>query len=607
MDVLARARSVAATAGGAARALARDPRHRGLRRLLLVGIALQLVLAPLTSWSPDTTVLARSAQNVVRTGNPYSSTGLSTPLLDPPLGVLLVAPLLAALSIVLPFGTMLQPVASHPPALATQGEVPTLLPVPAVLLLQKLPAVVGSSLVAVALYHVTRDSQAPRKANLVAAAWMFNPDVLWSSAVVGHFDALAALGVVAALAFLAGRRPIVAGLALGLGTAVKGYPLLLLPLLLVWWFRGCTPAPSGAPERWAGAGRILGGTAVGVLPALVYAPQLWNLYVGQRELDQQPFGGFSPWLLSSPGLAQELGLPGSSFGPPSAVVLLLPLVLMFGLTLCLAFRTPKAYRTSGSPLPILSLLSAGVVGGALLAYRAPQPENVVALLPLLLLALPALGRWGWTGFLGVSSSGTAIAVTTLTPLGMVYPAAILVGHGEVGALDRAILAYLSFGQGWNSRSGYIALEGLVGAAFLVLVCGLVALVGLRALRDPPVREAISSEPGVGTKSRTQGGRLDSGPEGVGAAARGTIDGRDASSASAARVAGGRHSSAVCVLVPLRWSMSRPRSSGVSTSKNFGSSRAGRSAWRRISATCSASSRRWNAGSIANGRPRKPSA
>jgi len=63
------------------------------------------------------------------------------------------------------------------------------------------------------------------------AVYAWSPVAVLEAVQNGHVDALATLFVVGAVA-LAGRRPALSGVALGLATMVKLYPALLLPVLL---------------------------------------------------------------------------------------------------------------------------------------------------------------------------------------------------------------------------------------------------------------------------------------------------------------------------------------------------------------------------------------
>lgn len=110
---------------------------------------------------------------------------------------------------------------------------------------------------------LARGGRRPRSALLYA----WNPLVVLAVAGSGHVDVLAVLAVLAAVAAWQSRRRLAVGLWLGVGAAVKLYPLLLLPAFL---------RPRDAPAGWVRRAWIvpvgaLGVLAVAELPYLVGA------------------------------------------------------------------------------------------------------------------------------------------------------------------------------------------------------------------------------------------------------------------------------------------------------------------------------------------------
>jgi hypothetical protein len=66
-----------------------------------------------------------------------------------------------------------------------------------------------------------------------AALYWFNPVVLMISTLHGQFDALVIFMIVLAARWWLDRRLVLAALSLGVGVALKGFPLLLLPAFLI--------------------------------------------------------------------------------------------------------------------------------------------------------------------------------------------------------------------------------------------------------------------------------------------------------------------------------------------------------------------------------------
>ncbi|MCI4352986.1 MAG: DUF2029 domain-containing protein [Thermoplasmata archaeon] len=499
MDVLATLRAELRSPLARLNELLRAPHLRRLRLLLVVGLAVRLGLAPVTSWAQDTTALAFSAQSLLTHGTPYAPNGLVTPLLDPPLGPLLTAPLVALLSSLVPLHAMFEAVSGHlTAALATQ-EVPVILPIPALLLLQKLPAVAADGLLGWGLYLAVARATNPRWGLIAAAAWLLNPLTISASSIMGHSDSIAALLVVGALGAVANRRAGWAGLWLGLGAATKAYPLLLVPMALAALLtrstgnlpRGDRPAPR--------AGWFLLALFIGLLPALLFAQDLWSLYVVRGALEAQPFSGFSPWFLSVPGFTSNIGLPNLYYGPPPPVLRYLPLAAGLAGSCWTGIYVAGHRLSRDQSLPWLATATLWVVAGALVTYRAPQPENLVALLPPLLLGLTLVGRRTWVAYFGVSAVGWAFLASQLTPAAFFYPLANLFGPGAVQSLDRLVVSVFTAG-GLDSRLGLLTLEALVGAGVLVGLNLLAAWALARrararqsAAREPPTSPVIGAE------------------------------------------------------------------------------------------------------------------
>ncbi len=95
--------------------------------------------------------------------------------------------------------------------------------------LTKLPYLffdVGVAIVLVKLFKSEKEKK------LAFVLWMFNPLTLYSSFMVGQFDILPIFFVVAALYFSLKKKATLAVLMLGIGGALKMFPLLFLPFFI---------------------------------------------------------------------------------------------------------------------------------------------------------------------------------------------------------------------------------------------------------------------------------------------------------------------------------------------------------------------------------------
>ena len=78
-----------------------------------------------------------------------------------------------------------------------------------------------------------------KRKRLAAGLWLINPVAIYTSFMMGQFDVVPTMMVVAGLVLIArfGRREL-GVVAIGLGAAYKMYPLLLLPLVVFYVGKG---------------------------------------------------------------------------------------------------------------------------------------------------------------------------------------------------------------------------------------------------------------------------------------------------------------------------------------------------------------------------------
>ncbi|MCI4322039.1 MAG: hypothetical protein L3K05_07030, partial [Thermoplasmata archaeon] len=442
-----------------ARALATEERYRRLRLVLLAGLAVRLVLAPITSWGVDTPYFTLSAVRMLQTGSPYGG----YTFFNPPLGPVLELPGFALLSLFgSPEGFVRWFPALGPVAVHTQSVIPYL-PTPAALLALKLPLIASDLAVALLLFHAIQRSWGDRVATAAAAAWFLNPLVIWSTAVHGEVDTLAALFVLAALLALERRSAVLTGVFLGLGTFAKLYPVLLVPLAAAVL---ALDAARGSPmrTRWVPLARLSAGLALSVVPFL---PLLSGFAVViAHQSGNVNFGGLTVLIVFNPNITSiaRLWPPGTA----SALVAVLEATAVVGVALSVG---ALAVRFARSPpgrieLPDLALLSLGAVAGSLLAILTTQPENIVAVLVPLALAAPVIGRYGARAYWTVSLAAWAQYLTLLTPLAFFYPLFVAIGPGAVGWANRWVVAY-ALNQGPVPAGAFWILLGVVGGGALI--------------------------------------------------------------------------------------------------------------------------------------------
>ena len=452
--------------------LAREPEYRALRWALVIGAVLRLVLAPLTDWPPDTLIFTLSEVGMLFSGSPY----LPYPFYNPPLAPLLNYPLFELLSRFVPPQSFVFAAPQMDPVSIATGFMPAVSPLPVVLLLWKLPMVLADLATGTVLYQLVRERGSPKAANYAAWVWLLNPLVLWASAVQGEVDSLVALFLVLLLLALHRGWNVTAGLCMGLAILTKAWPVVLVPVALT-SVLGSTVVVPGHPFKARGKALLafFVGALIGAAPMLEFGHSVLGILLQQSSSGGAiGFGGFSPLILFNRGIAGGAGLPlhlptpipGSSLSTMLLVLLGLAVVLSAVLLFLKGQRSREGRRFRRPDWLALALLWTTVA--VLLADVNPQPEELVDVLPLLILAAPLLGVWGQRSYWVLTGCGLGLYFSELTPLAFFYPAALLAGSGSVAYLNGAALSYWALG-GPLSRFGLWVVLGLLGALTLIVL------------------------------------------------------------------------------------------------------------------------------------------
>jgi len=101
-------------------------------------------------------------------------------------------------------------------------------------LLLRLPSFIFDAAIAIALYSFVLEFASKRGARLASLLWFLNPYTLFAVEMLGVPDVATAFLSLLAVTFLCKRRIILASLFLAGGIAIKFYPVLLLPPILLY-------------------------------------------------------------------------------------------------------------------------------------------------------------------------------------------------------------------------------------------------------------------------------------------------------------------------------------------------------------------------------------
>jgi hypothetical protein len=432
---------------------------------LLIGLAIRLVLAPITSWGIDTAGFVFGNLQMIYTGNPYAS----DLFFNPPFAPVVESPLVL---LAVFFTGSQHLVVFYPgilPAAVSTGMASPLVPVPAALLAVKLPVLLSDALTTLLLWKLVRPRLGEVAAGWVAAAWFLNPLVIWASAVHGEPDSFAALFMLLALWMLLSSRPFPAGVFLSLSVFTKLYPLVLLPLAIA--FLLTSPlGPLRLRERTVALGRLGVGMGVGALPFVVWVPSL--LTAISQGGGTASYGGLSILVVYNAAVPRGLGPLGFIQNSPLAswaldVLMVLAVIAAIGGALLLATdRRAGRWPQGAEAVPLLAGFATWAVVGALVAAPVPQSENVVGLLPILLLAFPVLGRVGRWGYLLLSAAALGLYFALLTPAAYFYPLATDLGPSAVDWVNGVGIAYAASQHGLTRGVAWL-LVGLVGGGSLL--------------------------------------------------------------------------------------------------------------------------------------------
>ncbi|HEY6238604.1 MAG TPA: hypothetical protein VIZ68_05405, partial [Thermoplasmata archaeon] len=272
----------------------------------------------------------------------------------------------------------------------------------------------------------------------------------------------------------------------------KLLPLVLLPMAIAFLLT-TSPGTAGLRLRAAAVGRLGVGLALGALPFLVWVPSL--LRVLSQSGGTVSYGGLSVLVVYNAAVPRGVGALGWVQSWPHAAWILdlltaLAVVASLGGALKLASdRRAGRWPQGAEATPLLAGFAAWPVLGALIATPVPQSENVVGLLPLLIVALPALGRVGRWGLILISTAGLALYLVLLTPAAYFYPLATDLGPGAIGWVNNVAISYAT-SQGGLTRGAAWLVVGLLGGGTLVAlwVGSLRSLVLLRRANDRPEPE-----------------------------------------------------------------------------------------------------------------------
>jgi len=286
-------------------------------------------------------------------------------------------------------------------------------------------------LAGVAMATVVAIARMPGRRPWDAAMVALAPGIVLAGTI--NWDLWAACLLAFGMYFFARQRPVVAGILIGLATATKLYPLLVLGAILLLAVR---------TGRWrpllATGGSAAASWLVVNLPFAAVNPSGWA-YFFQYSADRGA-GYSSPWFAYNL-VAGRVGWPGLSAEAVS--------VLSAG-SFVLACAGIAAVALTAPRRPRLAQLSFLIVAAFILTCKVYSPQYVVWLIPLLALARP---RWRdflvWQGVEALHWAAIWMYLGQVTSAGSSQHNLDMPYYVLAVAAHMAAVAYLMFRVAWD--------------------------------------------------------------------------------------------------------------------------------------------------------------
>ena len=391
----------------------------------LLSIALQLVLAPLTSVAPDVAVWMQTSERTMAGAGLYQLTGFTYP---PLYGYWCMA--LGGLSRL--FGiapsSLGGPYRQLPGFWQFGGSY--LATNPLFTLAVKLPLIAGTVVTGYFIWRIVLnlDGYTPvniGRAKLAFLFWSLSPLVLFVTAVHGQIDPLVSCAVAGSVLFALENRWVLAGIFVALGVGAKLSPMFLVPVLL-----GLALRPDA--QRWRRVGAFIGGGVItGVLTlGPTFGPDfIRNVFT--RTGTGGALGGLGPfglltlpvlnkvWIFTNDHLAQvgQLGL---------ALTGLLSLVAGWWV-----WRKRQA--------SVVITMSLAVLLVATLGTPVLNAQYLLWFYPFLAIAaggvLVERTRWFQAAAIGMSLFAPLFTIVLFSPTGLFIPSASALGWPTSGSIQ----------------------------------------------------------------------------------------------------------------------------------------------------------------------------
>jgi hypothetical protein len=160
----------------------------------------------------------------------------------------------------------------------------------------KQPIIFSDVLVGTLLYKYTKTKTHTLIPNILYTFWLYNPYCILLSAVWGSLDPISILFVFLAIILFENRNHLLSGMCLGISTAVKTFPLIFLPIFLVYILKPGSHIKSHMPKFFLGFVIAL---SISILVPFKLNNWNWSGFYNSMIYQAQlpVYGGVSPFLV----------------------------------------------------------------------------------------------------------------------------------------------------------------------------------------------------------------------------------------------------------------------------------------------------------------------
>ena len=368
---------------------------------IAIGIAVCLALAPFT-WDSDMQIWYIVSKDIGNGLTPYASGYFSYPPIWAYISYFVTFHLNSAVGSP-SFANIINPNYNNPLRDALSPD-PVFVTTPTFNLLVKLPLIFAYALVGLLIYeYLTRCTGDGKKALSGMRLWLFNPLVLYVSAVAGQFDVLPALCVFIGTILFVRKNYSYSAIALAIGTMLKLFPVYIALLFSVLLFVNSikpilTPNLSGWTRRIRYLATFVGSFVIGNLLILVplYFTGALTGFIYANSLRYSIFPGAGGATIFDLIYAPRIENIVSDFLVQNLKPLSTGLLIgSIAITTALGLFSWKRVRLREEDIFALVLISGCI---ALFSLLTVNPQYILWILPVVIIVYSTKGfskRWIW--------------------------------------------------------------------------------------------------------------------------------------------------------------------------------------------------------------------